>query len=66
MCMLVEAGIRVLCPVHDAVVMEGPQEEMDRILHQAQEIMRAASKIVLGGYECEVDVACKVMWPGDM
>ena len=63
MCMLVEAGIHVLCPVHDAVVVEGPRDEMDRILGQTEEIMRAASKTVLAGYACGVDVACKVTWP---
>jgi DNA polymerase-1 len=60
MCMLVEAGIRVLCPVHDAVAIEGPQENTMGILEQAQEIMRAASKLVLGGYECEVDVPVRL------
>ena len=50
-CMLVEAGIRLCCPVHDAVLIEGPADAIDEVVAQAREIMAEASRIVLGGFE---------------
>ena len=50
-CMLVEAGIGLCAPVHDAVVVEGPTDTIDDVVAQAREIMAEASKIVLGGFE---------------
>jgi len=50
-CMLVEAGIGLCAPVHDAVVIEGPADTIDEVVAQARGIMAEASKIVLGGFE---------------
>jgi DNA polymerase I len=54
---LTEAGIRVCCPVHDAVLIEAPLEELDATVEQAQRLMREASAVVLNGAECRVDAA---------
>ena len=54
-CMLVEAGIGLCAPVHDAVVVEGPTDTIDDVVAQAREIMAEASKIVLGGFEIGTD-----------
>jgi len=54
-CMLVEAGIGVCAPVHDAVVVEGPADTIDEVVAQARGIMAEASKIVLGGFEIGTD-----------
>jgi hypothetical protein len=50
-CMLVEAGIGLCAPVHDAVVIEGGADTIDEVVAQARGIMAEASKIVLGGFE---------------
>ncbi len=55
-CILIaEAGIRVCAPVHDAVLIEAPLEELDERVAQAQELMREASRQVLGGFELTTD-----------
>ena len=54
-CMLVEAGIGLCAPVHDAVVIEGPADTIDDVVAQARGIMAEASKIVLGGFEIGTD-----------
>ncbi len=54
-CMLVEAGIGLCCPVHDAVLIEGPADAIDVVVAQARRIMAEASMIVLGGFEIGTD-----------
>ena len=53
--LMTEAGIRVCAPVHDAVLIEAPLEELDERVAQAQELMREASRQVLGGFELTTD-----------
>ena len=53
---LVDADIRVCAPVHDAVMIEAPLEELDDLIRQTQTIMREASALILGGFELETDV----------
>jgi DNA polymerase-1 len=55
-CMLVEQGVRVCAPVHDAVLIEGPADEIDAEVERARKIMAEASRIVLGGFEIGTDV----------
>jgi hypothetical protein len=52
---LVESGIRVCAPVHDAVLIEAPAAEIEAVAATAQAIMRAASRVVLGGFEVRTD-----------
>ena len=52
---MTEAGIRVCAPVHDAVLIEAPLEELDERVQQAQELMRGASRQVLGDFELTTD-----------
>ena len=61
-CLLTEAGVRVCCPVHDAVMIEAPLDELDATIEQTKELMRQASAIVLGGEMCRVE-ADVVRWP---
>jgi hypothetical protein len=42
-------GIRLLAPVHDAVLIEAPIERIEADVALMREIMRRASRIVLGG-----------------
>lgn len=40
-------GLRLLAPVHDALVIEAPLEQIDRDVTLLQEIMRRASRVIL-------------------
>lgn len=50
-----EAGIRVVAPVHDAVLIEVPLDELEARTAQMQSIMRKASAIILDGFELRSD-----------
>lgn len=52
---LVESGIRVCAPVHDAVLIEAPVGEIEGVVATSQAIMRSASKVVLSGFEVRTD-----------
>jgi len=47
-CLATENGIRVCCPVHDAILIEGPADSIRDIVRQTQKYMAEASRIVLG------------------
>ena len=54
---LVNAGVRVCGPVHDAVLLEAPLDVLDDVVRQSQQIMADSSAVVLGGHRCRVDAA---------
>jgi DNA polymerase-1 len=54
-CLMVERGVGLCCPIHDAVLVEGPTDTIDQTVTKAQLAMREASAIVLGGFELETD-----------
>lgn len=47
--MLDDAGIEVLCPVHDAFLIEAAADEIDTRSRECQRLMEEASRQVLGG-----------------
>lgn len=51
----VRAGIRVVAPVHDAVLVEAPLSELQEVVAATQRVMRDASRAVLGGFELRSD-----------
>jgi DNA polymerase I-like protein with 3'-5' exonuclease and polymerase domains len=58
--LLARHGIKILAPVHDAVLIEAPIERIEADVKLTQEIMRRASRIVLnaeidGPYELRTD-----------
>ncbi len=53
--LLTEAGIRVCAPVHDALLIEAPIDELDEAIATTQSIMQEASRIVLDGFELRSD-----------
>ena len=53
--LMTEAGIRVCAPVHDAVLIEAPLEELEARVQQAQDLMIEASRQVLGGFTLTTD-----------
>ena len=54
-CLATENGISVCAPVHDALLVEGPIDEIDTIVFRAQDYMREASEIILAGFEVRTD-----------
>jgi len=55
-CMLVEAGVGLCAPIHDAVLIEAPADTIDAEVERARERMGEASRLVLGGFEIGTDV----------
>lgn len=55
-CLLTESGVRVCAPVHDAVLIEAPVEELDDAVERTKSAMVEASVIVLDGFRLNSDV----------
>jgi len=56
-CLATERGIRVCAPVHDAILIEAPLDQLDDAIAKAQAAMAEASRLVLGGFELASDAA---------
>lgn len=54
-CLATEREINVCCPVHDALLVEGDDEEIDDVVRATQAAMREASEIVLDGFALRTD-----------
>jgi DNA polymerase I-like protein with 3'-5' exonuclease and polymerase domains len=61
-CLATERGVEVCAPVHDAVLVEGPTNDMDRVVAETRRAMAEASRVVLDGLEIETDVDL-IAWP---
>jgi len=49
-CLATERGIHVCAPVHDALLIEAPADDIDRVVADTEAIMAEASRIVLDGF----------------
>jgi DNA polymerase-1 len=54
--LLTEEGVRVCAPVHDALLIEAPLNDLDQAVTTTQALMAEASRIVLDGFELGSDV----------
>ena len=54
-CLATERGIRVCAPVHDAILIEAPLEELDEAVVATKQAMSDASAIVLDGFRLRSD-----------
>jgi len=54
-CMVTEAGITVCAPVHDAILIEAPLDQLDAVIEQTKQLMSDASSIVLDGFRLNSD-----------
>jgi hypothetical protein len=54
-CLVTEAGVTVCAPVHDALLVEAPSEQVHDVVARTVEMMRKASAVTLGGFEIRVD-----------
>jgi hypothetical protein len=57
-----ERGIPVCAPIHDALLLEAPTEEIEAAVMETQKAMREASELVLSGFPLRSD-AKTVYWP---
>jgi hypothetical protein len=48
-------GVKVIAPVHDAVLIEASADQIDQAVRTTQEVMRCASTAVLGGFALSTD-----------
>lgn len=48
---LIEDGIKVCAPIHDAILIEAPLDKLDAAVAHTEQIMRWASAQVLNGFE---------------
>jgi len=55
-CLATERGVRVVAPIHDALVIEAPMELLDEAIMATQASMTEASQVVLDGFELRTDV----------
>ena len=62
-CLASERGIRVCAPVHDALLIEAPLDEIDERVAELQACMGEASRVVLGGVVELGSDAKVVRWP---
>lgn len=53
--LIVEAGITLCAPIHDAVLVESPADEIDAVTARTQQLMGQASRDWLGGFEIGTD-----------
>jgi hypothetical protein len=51
----VERGIHVCCPVHDALLIEAPESEIETAVAETSSVMEKASEVVLGGVRVRTD-----------
>ncbi len=54
-CLGTERAVRVCAPVHDAILIEAPAEEIEAEAARMQEYMRTAARVVLAGFELRTD-----------
>jgi hypothetical protein len=55
-CLLTEAGITVCAPVHDAVLVEADESQIEDVVTETQSLMQMAGEIILDGFKLRTDV----------
>ena len=61
-CLATEAGITVCAPIHDALLIEASDSDLDNAVEVTQACMAEASSVILAGPEGKTDVD-RVRWP---
>jgi DNA polymerase I len=54
-CLATKRGIKIVAPIHDAILVEGPAKDIDDIVTDLKQCMTEASRAVLGGPTVRVD-----------
>ncbi len=55
-CLAIEKGVKICLPVHDALLIEAPVDEIEESIRITQQAMADVSKLVLGDLELKSDV----------
>jgi hypothetical protein len=55
-CLAVERGVKVVAPVHDALLVEAPTPDIDHAVAVTRRAMEEASTVVLDGFALRTDV----------
>ena len=55
-CMILDRGVDICAPIHDAVLIEAPLDELEERIKVTQDAMAEASRIVLNGFQLSSDV----------
>jgi DNA polymerase I len=55
-CRATASGIRLLAPVHDALLVEAPLDQLDPVAKEMQTIMTKAGEQILGGFSLRIEV----------
>lgn len=55
-CLIVEAGIKICAPVHDAILIEAPLSDLENAVTITQQLMADASDLVLNGFRLRTEV----------
>jgi DNA polymerase I-like protein with 3'-5' exonuclease and polymerase domains len=55
-CLILRRDVKLLAPIHDAVLIEAAEAEIDHAVWHTREAMREASEHVLDGFEVQTDV----------
>ena len=61
-CLATQRGIKIVAPIHDAILVESPIDDIDSIVEELAKCMTEASRAVLGGPAVRVDSKI-VRWP---
>ena len=62
-CLAIEQGVKICCPIHDALLIETEIDSANATIETTRNVMREASRIVLDGHELRTDDTV-VYWPG--
>jgi DNA polymerase-1 len=54
-CLATKRGIKIVAPIHDAILVEGPIKDIDDVVNDLAKCMTEASRAVLGGPAVRVD-----------
>jgi hypothetical protein len=54
-CLATERGIQVCATIHDALLVEGPDDQIETVVSDTQAAMTEASRAVLSGFELRSD-----------
>lgn len=54
-CMVVDEGVKICAPIHDAILIEAPLDELEETIRRTQSLMADASAIVLDGFRLRSD-----------
>ena len=51
-----EAGVEIIAPLHDALLLQAPIADLDDAIRTTQQAMEDASEVILRGFRLQTDV----------